>query len=237
MKSNVKWNLKIKNSAEKAEIWIYGNIIDDVDGGFLKAYHADEGYVFPAKIREQLDEIGDKPVSLYFASDGGDVNAGFAIASIIQRLKGETTAYIDSWAASIASVIALACDKVIMPENTFLMIHNPSTICWGNAAELRQCADLLDTMRDSIIKIYKAHASEETDFVKLMDEETWLNAEDASKIWNHVERAEASTKAVAYFTGYDKAPDCIKKHEEEAVKPVDYSDLIKQAQEVLEDGK
>lgn len=236
MKNNVKWNLKIKNSAEKAEIWIYGNIVDDVDGGFLKAFHADEGYVFPAKIREQLDEIGDKPVSLYFASDGGDVNAGFAIASIIQRLKGETTAYIDSWAASIASVIALACDKVVIPDNCFIMIHNPACICWGNAADMRQCADLLDTMRDSIITIYQAHNSKDTDFVKLMDEETWLNAEQAAEIWDHVERVASTTQAVAYFSGFDKAPDSIKQHEEEP-KPVDYSDLIKQAQEVLENGK
>ena len=227
---NQTWNLKIKNSAERAEIWIYGNIIDDVDGGFLRSFKADEGYTFPLKIREQLDEIGEKPVNIYIASDGGDVNAGMAIANIIKRMKGETTAYIDSWAASIASVIALACDRVVIPENAFIMIHNPSCIMFGTADEMRKTADLLDTIRDSIIDVYtdhcvtkvpesikKTYLQDDFDgeiedmFIDLMNAETWLTAADCAAIWTHVEIAEATNKAVACWTGFKTAPEALHK--------------------------
>ena len=253
-----KWNLKIKNTANRAEIWIYGNIIDDADGAFAKLLELDDGYVFPAKIREQLDEIGDKPVNIYIASDGGDVNAGMAIANIIKRLKGATTAYIDSWAASIASVIALACDRVVMPENTFIMIHNPACICVGMAADMRKTADLLDTIRDSIVDTYCERCNTEipVDVVKqyvpdfpdkngeaedmfmgLMDNETWLTAADCKAIWTHVEVIEATNKAVACYSGFDKAPAALHKPEPKPEpKPVDYSELIKKATEVLTNG-
>lgn len=236
MKSK-KWNLKIKNEADVAEIWIYGNICDDTDGTFYREVCGVEGFVFPKEIREQLDGIGDKPVNVYIASDGGDVNAGFAIANIIGRLKGKTTAFVDSWAASIASVICLVCDEVVMPMNTFIMIHNPACICMGNAKDMRECADLLDTMRDSIITVYKQHDKADTDFVPLMDAETWLSAEESSKIWDHVKLVEATNKAVACFSGFASAPEQFKKHEHEEEAKPDYSDLIKQAAEVLENDK
>lgn len=241
-----KWNLKIRNETEKAEIWIYGNVIDDADGAIANLLELANGYVFPAKIREQLDEIGEKPVNIYFASDGGDVNAGMAIANIIKRLKGKTTAYIDSWAASIASVIALSCDEIVMPANTFIMIHNPACCVFGNANDLRGVADLLDTIRDSIVMIYKAHDKANTDFQSLMDAETWLTAEKAAEIWDNVTVTDAANKAVACYTRFGgKAPKCLKKPVEPAkpaepvktVEPaVDYTDLIRQATEVLEHG-
>lgn len=227
----MKWNLKIKNSAEKAEIWVYGNVVDNMQGTFLQSFGVD-GVVFPKQIQEQLDEIGDKPVNVYIASDGGDVNAGFAIASMLQRLKGKTTAYIDSWAASIASVIALICDAVIMPANTFLMIHNPLCGVVGNASDLRKTADLLDTMRDSIITVYKTHDKADTDFVKLMDEETWLTAEQASEIWDHVTLTGETNKAVACVSNFASAPEAVKQ-----ARVSKYADLVKQATEVLQNDK
>ncbi len=221
--------LKIVNSADVAELWIYGDIVDDTDGGWRK-YWGEEGFTCPADVREELDSIGDKPVNIYIASDGGNVNAGLAIANIIQRLKGKTTAYIDSWAASIASVIALACDAVVMPDNTFIMIHNPAGGCIGTAKDMRDYADLLDVVRDSIIKVYETN-SEKTaeDFIKLMDAESWLTAKQASELWNHISVVEATNKTVAVVSNYEKAPETVK----EVVKK-DYSELIAKAEAVLQ---
>ena len=77
--------LKINNSAESAELYITGDIVDDTDGAALAAWDMGDGYEWPADIRSQLDAMRGKPLTVYINSDGGSVPAGVAIANMIAR--------------------------------------------------------------------------------------------------------------------------------------------------------
>jgi ATP-dependent Clp protease protease subunit len=109
------------------------------------------------------------------------VFAGVAIYNEIKRFNKPTTAYVDGVAASIASLIVLAADKVVMPFNSMLMIHNPWTMAVGDAKEFRELADRLDKLTESVlIETYQAKTGMEKEkLVELMDAETWLSAEEA----------------------------------------------------------
>ena len=108
--------IKIKNYTDRAEIFIYGDIVTDTEGSWMKILDdGTVGYQYPEKIRKQLDELKGLPIDVHIASDGGDVAAGIAIYNMLNGHDAPVTVYIDSWAASIASFIAFAGRKVIMP--------------------------------------------------------------------------------------------------------------------------
>lgn len=211
--------IKIKNYTDRAEIFIYGDIITDTDASWLKLFDDGTlGYQYPTKIKEQLDALKGLPVDVHIASDGGDVAAGIAIYNILSEHDAPVTVYIDSWAASIASVIALAGQKVIMPENAFIMIHNPKAGAFGEADYLRSVADWLVKIRDMIANIYvKDSKLSKEEIEELMDAETWFTAKEALEVFgDKVEVVDATeVKAVASLkTAYKTAPETL-------VKPVD----------------
>lgn len=161
-------------SDTSAEIDIDGDIVTD------EWYDSDTS---AAGFRDLLKEIGAvDTIELHINSDGGDVFEGVAIYNMLKQNSAKVNVYIDGLAASIASVIAMAGDAIFMPKNTMLMIHNPWTVAMGNANELRKTADSLDKMTNSIVSAYLDKANEKLneDTVKsLMDEETWLTANEA----------------------------------------------------------
>lgn len=156
----------------RAQLHIYGPI-DSVE------WWGDE--VTPTTFKSELDNLGDvEEINVYINSDGGDVFAGQAIHSMLKRHKARVTVYIDGLAASIASVIAMAGDKVIMPRNSMLMIHNPWTLAYGNAADFRKVADDLDSIRESLIAAYQDKSGMEREqLISILDAETWLTAEES----------------------------------------------------------
>lgn len=106
--------------------------------------------------------------------------AGQAIHSMLKRHPANVTVHVDGLAASIASVIAMAGDQVLMPRNAMMMIHNPWTWGVGNADDLRKMADDLDQIRESLIAAYQDKTGMDRDeLVNLMDAETWLTADEA----------------------------------------------------------
>ena len=120
-------------------------------------------------------------VNLYINSMGGDVKEALGIHSVLQRCPATVTAYIDGFAASAASVIAMAAQTVIMPRNTAMMIHNASWWAYGNPAELRKSADDLEVINRASIESYTMHAGDKLTPEKLqqmLDAETWLTAEE-----------------------------------------------------------
>lgn len=131
--------------------------------------------------KSDLDALGDiDELDVYINSDGGDVFAGQAIHSMIKRHKAKVTVYIDGIAASIASVIAMAGDKVIMPRNAMMMVHNPWSYATGNAERFRKMADALDNIRESMIAAYEDRTGLPRDeIISLLDAETWLSADQA----------------------------------------------------------
>ena len=158
-------------------------------------------------------QTGD--IEININSNGGDVSAGLAIANAIKGYKkGETVCNVLGVAASMASVVACAADRLTMGEGAFLMIHNPWTIAMGDADELRKNAETLDKMRDSILGFYLAKCPGKTadDFKALMDAESWITFDEATAQGFSVEQYEGDFRAAASLTrrAFDKAPDAAK---------------------------
>src|SRR5690606_28973282 len=110
----------------------------------------------PKQFREDLDRLGDiKELLVYINSPGGDVFAGQAIYSMLKRHPAKVTVYVDGLAASAASIVAMAGDRVIMPRNAMMMIHRPWTIVAGNAETLRRVADDLEKVGESLLAVYE----------------------------------------------------------------------------------
>lgn len=166
-----KWKMKALNDG-KAEIFIYSDI----------GYDWWEDKSTAQLFAEELKNLGDvSSIDLHINSNGGDVFDGQAIHTLIKNHKGFVTAYIDGLAASIATVIAMGADKVIMPKNAMMMIHNAWTGLYGNANDLRKMADDLDHINDTIVHTYLAKVKDKTDEATirdLMNKESWLNAEE-----------------------------------------------------------
>ncbi len=152
---------------EGAEISIYDEI--GAYGVSAKAFLAD------------LGKLPDKaPLTLRLNSPGGSVFDAVAIYNALQRHTGTVTVSIDGIAASAASYIAMAGDEIIMPENAFLMIHDPSGMVVGTAADMRSMAEALDKIGASLLRGYAAKSGKpEKDIAKLMAKETWLDAAEA----------------------------------------------------------
>lgn len=120
-------------------------------------------------------------VNLYINSMGGSVKEALGIHSVLQRCPARVIAYIDGFAASAASVIAMAAEKIIMPKNTAMMIHNARMGAYGNPAELRKAADDLDVINRAAIQSYSMHAGDKLsadNLQEMLDSETWLTAEE-----------------------------------------------------------
>jgi len=118
-------------------------------------------------------------IDVFINSGGGSVFDGSAIYTALKRHKAKTTVYVDGIAASIASVIAMAGDEIVMAENATMMIHDPWSMVVGNSTEMRKQADVLDTVKESMATSYKRSNLSEQEIHDAMAEETWYTAEKA----------------------------------------------------------
>lgn len=120
------------------------------------------------------------PIDLRLNSPGGSVFDAVAIYNALQRHDGTITVWIDGVAASAASYVAMAGDEIVMPENAFLMIHDPSGLVMGTAAEMREMADTMDKIAGGMIRGYATRSGRtEEEIAALMAAETWFDAEAA----------------------------------------------------------
>ncbi|MGE3175914.1 MAG: head maturation protease, ClpP-related [Vicinamibacterales bacterium] len=181
-----------------------GGWIDDM----INRYYNEEIGVTARAFVEQLAQLPATVTALrvHINSPGGDVQGGINIANALREQsvsKGRAvTTYVDGIAASIASVIAMAGQKVVMADNALMMIHNPWSWQIGNAAEMRKTADVLDTMREQIVATYKWHTKDDLSDVEiktLMDDETWMTADEALAYGFATEKVEG-LKAAASIT-------------------------------------
>lgn len=124
---------------------------------------------------------GNSAVVVSINSPGGDLFDGFAIHNALVRLGDRCTARIDGVAASSASVIACGASQVVIASNAMMMIHNPSTFAYGTAEDLRKTAEMVDKARDGILASYrrKAPSIDDAELIRMLDDETWLTAEEA----------------------------------------------------------
>lgn len=157
---------KFKNELETATL----NIYDEIDS-WCGANAKD--------VEEELKNANNKPLNIYINSNGGEVFEGFAIYNVIKRYGGKKTVYIDGLAASIASVIALAGDKVVMNKASMFMIHNASGGCYGNAEEMKKVVEALEQINSVIKDIYIAKTGLSIEkLTELMDNETFLTPKE-----------------------------------------------------------
>ena len=163
-------------------------IRDDTGGRVLRlegpidseSFWGDE--VTPAMFREELEaEEGD--VIVWINSPGGNVFAAAEIYTMLKDYKSAVTVKIASIAASAASVIAMAGDKVLMSPTALLMIHDPATIAMGNAKAMEQAITTLNEVKESIINAYAAKSGQRrSKIADLMSNETWMNAKKAVEL-------------------------------------------------------
>ena len=166
------WEMK-QSAPDTLELYIYSTVEAD---SWWK-----ESETSAAHFRDMLALHRDaKEIKIYINSLGGSVMEGIAIYNQLKRHSAHKTVVIDGFACSIASVIAMAGDTVIMPKNTVMMIHNAWTIAMGNPAELRKAADDLDIINQASKQAYLEKSggkiTEET-LTELLDAETYLTAE------------------------------------------------------------
>lgn len=189
--------LEIKNINGNSSIRFDGDI---VDSDWDKWNDTDS---CPSDVLEALNGLtGD--LDIYINSGGGSVFSGMSIYNILSRYKGNKTVYVDGLAGSIASVIAMAGDKIVMPKNSFLMIHKPLCIVGGNSNDFRKMADTLDTIEQGIINVYATKLKDGAnidDIKSMVNDETWLTGEQASQYFN-IEVSEANN-AIAFIRKND----------------------------------
>ena len=131
---------------------------------------------------KELRDVDAKTINLRINSPGGSVFDGFAIYNALKKHDAKVVTHIESLAASIASIIALAGDEIQMADNAFYMIHNPLSGIYGDAEAMRQRAVMLDKITDSLIKTYTDKTGLAIAEIKqYMDDETWFNAEEAKE--------------------------------------------------------
>lgn len=142
------------------------------------------GYIGNADVFDALKEIGKTERAIvHINSPGGSVDEGVGIYNLLKNHPGKVDVVVDSLAASIASVIAMAGETITMTKGSKLMVHEPWTMAVGNSKALRKQADLLDIYQSSIIKIYEDRAKLSRDeIISLLEAETWMEPEDAIAI-------------------------------------------------------
>lgn len=228
-------NMEFRNEASSQELYFYGDIVSDTWGKWC-----DEDKC-PQDVLEILNSIDDnKDLNIYINSGGGSVYAGLAIYNQLKRKKCNKVVRVDGLAASIASVIMLAGDKVIIPKTAQTMIHDPWMGVWGgfNAADFRKMADDLDACGETILNVYAENLKEgiSVDEIKtMMHEETWLTGEKAAKYFNI--EVEDSAIAIAcasnYFNRYRNTPEDLKQDDNAENQVQD--DLKIEKERLLED--
>ena len=138
--------------------------------------------VTPSSFREELEaEEGD--VTVWINSPGGNVFAAAEIYTMLCEHKGKITVKIDAIAASAASVIAMAGDRVLMSPVAMLMIHDPMTIAMGNTKDMEKAISTLNEVKASIINAYQRKTGLSRNKIsQLMEDETWMNAKRAVEL-------------------------------------------------------
>ena len=138
--------------------------------------------VTPAIFENEL-KSGEGDITVWINSPGGDCVAAAQIYNMLREYEGNVTVKIDGIAASAASVIAMAGDKVLMSPVSMMMIHNPMTIAFGDYGEMQRAIDMLASVKDSIINAYELKTGlSKTKLAHLMDAETWMDAGKAVEL-------------------------------------------------------
>jgi len=160
----------VNRGSKRGEIWLY----DQVGEGFFGGMSAMQ-FVSELRALGQVDVI-----NLRINSPGGSIQDGIAIHNTLKAHPARVEVDVDSMAASIASVIAMAGDEIRIASNAQMMIHDPHGVSMGPASEMRKTAEILDALKQNIVDTYVARTgAKAVDVAEMMLNETWMNASKA----------------------------------------------------------
>lgn len=166
------WNF-IQNDAGERVLRLEGPIDED-------SFWGDE--VTPRMFRDEL-EADEGDITVWINSPGGNVFAAAEIYTMLCEYKGRVTVKIDAIAASAASVIAMAGERVLMSPVAMLMIHDPMTIAMGNTKDMEKAISILNEVKETIINAYqKKTGLSRGKISQLMENESWMNARKAVEL-------------------------------------------------------
>lgn len=169
---------------------------------------------------QALNSITASNINLRINSPGGDVFDGFAMYNALKEKNANITAHIDGWAASIASVIALGADEIIMAENAYFMIHNPWGVAIGDADEMRKQADVLQKLNVTFADLYADCTGQDPAVITdKMNAETWFNAQEAVDfgLADSIKGADGA-KALFDISGFKNIPAALKRDIENSLR-------------------
>lgn len=167
------WKWKNQTETEERTLFLNGTIAED-------SWFDDE--VTPQIFKDELNS-GTGNITVYINSYGGDCVAAAQIYNMLTNYNGKVTIKIDGIAASAASVIAMAGDKVLMSPVSVIMIHNPLTMVCGDHKEMEKAIDMLAEVKESIINAYQYKTGlSRAKLSHLMESETWMNANKAVEL-------------------------------------------------------
>jgi ATP-dependent protease ClpP protease subunit len=163
--------LTIRNAGTRPEILLYGTI----------GYDWGDDYVSAKQFADTLAGLGNAAeIGVRINSMGGSVADGFAMYNALKENPAKIIVDVVGFAVSAASTVAMGGDEIRMHANAVMMIHPPANYVWGFADDFRKQAEVLDKLQASIAGVYASRAGKTADeFSKLMDAETWFNAEEA----------------------------------------------------------
>jgi ATP-dependent Clp protease protease subunit len=169
------WRIRSAADGESAELFLYGVISEETWWG-------DE--VTPKQFLADLAALGDvKEITVRINSPGGDVFAGVAIYNSLRNHPATIRVYVDGWAASAASLVAMAGETIVMPRTAMMVIHNPAAMVCGDYRDLAGYAEALLKIRDVCALAYVERTGLDVARVNsLMDAETWMNGSEAVEL-------------------------------------------------------
>jgi ATP-dependent Clp protease, protease subunit len=133
---------------------------------------------FSDELKKLPDSI--KTINVRINSVGGSVFCGVSIYERLKTHSAKIVVYVDGIAASIASIIAMAGDEIIIGEGAFFMVHAPMSGVYGNAREMEDMIEVLDRIENQMIGIYARKTGlSVAEISKMLKKDTWINAEEA----------------------------------------------------------
>ena len=167
------WNW-VRNEDTGARTLVLNGQISD------ETWYGDE--VTPGLFREELN-AGEGDITVWINSPGGDVFAAAQIYNMLKEYPGNVEVRIDGMAASAASVVVMAGDRISMSPVAMMMIHNPMTVAMGDHKAFQQAMDMLEEVKESIINAYELKTGQSRTVIShMMDDETWFNAKKAVEL-------------------------------------------------------
>ena len=219
-----------------AKFYLNGDIVDNGD-------EWDCPCVSPNMLKEFIDGLAEnEDIEIEITSFGGSCTAGNAMVSMLRSASANghrTIAHVVSIAASMASVVACACDELIIDSNAFVMIHLPYTCVEGNYEQIRKEADTLELFTKSLVSVYRSKFNlTDEEIIALLQAETWILGSDAETygLKCAINKVEGEIKVAASCKyGYKNIPRGLKKMEEKTIEEIEKTGDEKMKEEVIKE--